>query len=207
MNFLVSTFLLLQAGDAKYDHSSIDNQQPGSTYKCEISDEAGEFSISSDLIPENLLEEFKSKDLFKFSELLDLTEGGSRESIKNLFVEHIDDEWIDESEAVQIVKINAEDYCPQELSTLIDEYNIDADDIFESLLSYSGWEIDGILVSDEPEEVPHTIEICVILACELNYESVSNNISELTGEDFPEECEEPLKEIIKNLKSSFSLSD
>lgn len=133
---------MLQAGDVRCDHSGIDNQQAGSTYKCEISDEAGEFSIGSDLISENLLEEFKCKDLFKFSELLDLTDEGSRESIKNLLVERIDDEWIDETEAVQIVKINAEDYCPQELSTLIDEYNIDADDIFESLLSYCGWEID-----------------------------------------------------------------
>lgn len=207
MNFLISTFLLLQAGDARYDQSGIDNQKIGFTYKCEISDEAGEFSVSSDLFSENLLEEFKSKDLFKFSELLDLIEEGSRENIKNLFVEHIDDAWIDESEAVQIIKINVEDYCPQELSTLIDEHNIDADDIFESLISYSGWEIDGILVSDEPDEIPHTIEICIILACELNYELVSNNISELAGEDFPEECEESLKKIIENLKSSFGLKD
>lgn len=207
MDFSISTFLLLQAGGAGYDQSGIDKQQLGSTYKCELSDESGEFPISSDLISENFLQEFKTKDLCKFSELLELVDESNRVNISNLFVEHIDEEGLDESEAVQIVKINIDDYCQEELAILVDEHNIDADDLFESLLSYTGWEIDRVFVSDEPDEVPHTIEICFIFACELNYDLVANNIAGLTGEDFPEECEGPLKEIIKNIKSSYSLAN
>lgn len=203
VNFSINTFGLINAGQTAYFMHSDHETKPNAIYKFNLSENIEECSIDNELINEEVLQCIKRNNSKSYSEFLKLA-GRDQQAIDNVLVEMIDELELDEVDAEQQLRINLEDYCPKELSKLVDEYNIDEDDLFSSIFEYTGWQIDDIIVSDD-QDIPHEIDVSFVYACELDVSLILENISALSGKEIPEECNDYLAKIITSIKSSYSL--
>lgn len=203
VNFSINTFGLINTRHTAYFMHSDHETKPNAIYKFNLSENIGECTIDNELINEEVLQCIKRNNSKSYSEFLKLA-GRDQQAIDNVLVEMIDELELDEVDAEQQLRINLEDYCPKELSKLVDEYNIDEDDLFSSIFEYTGWQIDNIMVSDD-QDIPHEIDVSFVYACELDVSLIIENMSALSGKEIPEECNDYLDKIITSIKSSYSL--
>lgn len=202
--FLVNTSFTIRANKRIENISETQNGKANSVCQCPLSDGIEQFTLSDESHLVESLQKYKESGSKDFGEFLDLFNEDLQRRVSNLFTESIDELDLDESEAEQYIKDFIEDDSREELDTMMNLFNINKHDVFDTIFEYRGWEIRDLTVSDDLD-FPHDITISFLFDCNLNLEEVLGNLSESRGKEVPEECEALLANILEQIKSRYAL--
>ena len=151
VSFSVNTLFLIRVGEATGDLSGLSSiriHEPGLTSKCPISDNTEEFTIDNELFSVDSLEEFCRAREVDSKKLIETLNTEREVRVSDLLAEAINElDLIDteEEEAERYIRDFMKDDSSNEIDEVISATDIDEDDLFVSIFTYSGWEIGEIL--------------------------------------------------------------
>jgi len=209
VSFSVNTLFLIRVGEATGDLSGLSSiriYEPGLTSKCPVSDNTEEFTIDNELFSVDSLEEFCRAREVDSKNSIETLSDERQIKVSDLLTEAINElDLIDtEEEAEQYIKDFMKDDSSNEIEEVISATDIDEDDLFASIFTYSGWEIGEIFVSSDPD-LSHEVEVVFIFDCNLHEDEIIENISGLCGEEVSEESRTSITKILDSLKSRYGL--